>query len=112
MNQIFGESNSSIGLAKEGPLMTYVYILQSTDHSDQFYIGWTEELSGRAAAHNARKSAHTSKLRPWEVVFYAASIRKRKKSDLKERRFEQYFRGGSRAFLRRHVFSVTKFERK
>ena len=64
--------------------MTYVYILQSIDHSDQFYIGWTEELRGRVAAHNAGKSAHTSKFRPWKVVFYAAFNSKEKAIRLKD----------------------------
>ena len=52
--------------------MTYVYILRSINHRDQFYIGWTEDLRNRLATHNAGKSIHTSKFRPWEIAFYAA----------------------------------------
>lgn len=79
--------------------MTYVYILQSINHRDQFYIGWTEDLRNRLATHNAGKSIHTRKFRPWEIAFYAAF-------NSKERavQFGKYLKSGSgTVFRRRHL---------
>ncbi|MBV8213406.1 MAG: hypothetical protein JOZ08_09310 [Verrucomicrobia bacterium] len=40
--------------------MTYVYILRSIDHPDQFYIGWTEGLRDRVAAHRVSGGTQSS----------------------------------------------------
>ena len=52
--------------------MRYVYLLQSELTGSQRYIGVTSDLRRRFADHNAGKSAHTSKFRPWRLVSYVA----------------------------------------
>ena len=52
--------------------MFYVYLLQSDDYPDQRYVGQTTDLKQRFAEHNAGKSPHTSKFRPWRLVTYVA----------------------------------------
>jgi predicted GIY-YIG superfamily endonuclease len=60
--------------------MFYVYLLQSEDYSDQSYVGLTADLKQRFAAHNAGKSPHTSKFRPWRLVTMSRSpIRQRRR---------------------------------
>ena len=57
--------------------MTYVYILRSVSRPfdfaqgrpGQLYVGSTTNLTARVAAHNQGKSPHTSKFRPWELVY-------------------------------------------
>lgn len=52
--------------------MKYVYILQSEDQPDRFYVGSTLDLQRRLAEHNAGNSIHTNKYRPWKVKTYLA----------------------------------------
>jgi predicted GIY-YIG superfamily endonuclease len=52
--------------------MTYVYILQSLEHPDRFYVGVTSELRDRLQRHNAGEVAHTSKYAPWAIKTYVA----------------------------------------
>ena len=52
--------------------MYYVYILRSKRFTKQTYIGYTKDLRQRFEQHNQGHSKHTSKFRPWELVFYAA----------------------------------------
>jgi hypothetical protein len=40
--------------------MKYVYLLESIDHPDKTYVGLTDDLKVRFAAHNAGRSPHTS----------------------------------------------------
>jgi putative endonuclease len=44
----------------------YVYILRSVNHPAQTYIGSTEDLRARLAQHNAGRSIHTKKFKPWK----------------------------------------------
>jgi putative endonuclease len=44
--------------------MYYAYILRSKSWPDQTYVGSTGNLRERLAAHNAGRSAHTSKFQP------------------------------------------------
>ncbi len=49
--------------------MNYVYILRCSD--DTFYTGWTNDLTKRIEAHNAKKGAKYTKTRtPVELVYY------------------------------------------
>ena len=81
--------------------MKYVYLLQSIHHPDQRYIGLASDLSHRLAEHNAGKSHHTAKYRPWRTV---AVIRF--DDDTRAAEFEQYLKSGSgRAFADRHFCS-------
>ena len=52
--------------------MYYVYLLRSIPNPDQTYIGFTENLKARLAAHNHGQSPHTSKYKPWELITYLA----------------------------------------
>ncbi|OIR06544.1 GIY-YIG nuclease superfamily protein [mine drainage metagenome] len=78
--------------------MHYVYVLQSINHPDETYVGRTDALRERMADHDAGRSAHTAKFRPWRLVCYHAF------SDLKNAiAFEIYLKTGSgREFRRRH----------
>ena len=52
--------------------MYYAYILRSERFPNQTYVGSTGDLRRRLAEHNAGKSTHTSKSKPWELVIYVA----------------------------------------
>jgi predicted GIY-YIG superfamily endonuclease len=45
----------------------YVYILASEPAPGRPCVGVTREFSKRLAAHNAGKSPHTAKHRPWRI---------------------------------------------
>jgi putative endonuclease len=45
--------------------MFYVYLLQSIADPKQRYIGFTNDLKKRLAAHNNGESSHTRKFAPW-----------------------------------------------
>jgi predicted GIY-YIG superfamily endonuclease len=80
--------------------MFYVYLLQSEDYSDQSYVGLTADLKQRFAAHNAGKSPHTSKFRPWRLVTYVAFS-----DQAKATAFERYLKSGSgHAFARKRLW--------
>lgn len=78
--------------------MKYVYILKSTD-GDHFYVGATDDLRARLAAHNAGAVPHTSKFRPWHVKTYVAF------SDAEQAiHFEKYLKSPSgRAFAKKRL---------
>jgi predicted GIY-YIG superfamily endonuclease len=50
----------------------YVYLLESTSAPAERYVGRTSDLRRRLDEHNAGKSPHTSKFKPWRVVTYVA----------------------------------------
>ena len=50
--------------------MYYVYLIKSELHSDQIYIGFTEDINQRITDHNAGKSIHTAKFKPWKLQTY------------------------------------------
>ena len=78
--------------------MTYVYILESVRSPNQRYIGLTPDLKQRFTDHNAGRSPHTWKYKPWNLVAYLAFADERTGVE-----FEQYLKSGSgRAFLARH----------
>ena len=80
--------------------MKYVYLLQSLSHSKQRYVGLTNSLHERLAAHNKGGSPHTSKYAPWRIV---AAIRF--DDDQRASAFEQYLKTGSgRAFANKHLW--------
>ncbi len=78
--------------------MYYTYILENIPNPNRHYIGFTDNLKNRLAEHNAGKSKHTEKYRPWKLKVYLAF-------DEEETaiRFEKYLKSGSgRSFARRH----------
>lgn len=79
--------------------MYYVYILRSKPHPDQTYIGSTGDLRKRLTEHNAGKSIHTNKFKPWKLMVYIALPDK-----LLAENIETYLKSGSgRAFVKRHL---------
>jgi putative endonuclease len=50
--------------------MTYfVYILSAENH-ERYYKGYTKDLDGRIARHNAGRERATAPYRPWKLVWY------------------------------------------
>jgi putative endonuclease len=79
--------------------MRYVYLLQSIDHPDETYVGLTDDLRSRFSAHNAGRSPHTAKFRPWRLVSYVAFADERKAVE-----FERYLKSASgRAFAKKRL---------
>ncbi len=70
--------------------MFYVYILQSMEHAEQIYTGFTENLKERIEDHNGWKSPHTNKFRPWKILYYSAFETKQNALD-----FEKYLKTSS-----------------
>ena len=85
-------------LAKADPPMNYVYILQSEPDPERFYIGLTSNPERRLREHNAGKSIHTNKHKPWILAVCIGFA-----DHTKAVRFERYLKSGSgRAFAKRH----------
>jgi predicted GIY-YIG superfamily endonuclease len=79
--------------------MRYVYLLESLAHPEETYIGLTDDLKTRFSAHNAGRSSHTSKFRPWRLVTYIAFSDDRMAND-----FERYLKSSSgRAFANKRL---------
>jgi putative endonuclease len=79
--------------------MWYVYILRSINFPEQEYIGATADLKRRLPEHNAGKSRHTSKFKPWELIWYCAFTDKYKALE-----FEKYLKSHSgRAFTKKRL---------
>jgi putative endonuclease len=77
----------------------YVYLLRSKAHPNQTYVGSTNDLLRRLSEHNAGKSIHTNKFKPWELSAYVALTEKQLAAEL-----EGYLKSGSgRAFAKRHL---------
>lgn len=79
--------------------MWYVYIIRSINFPEQEYVGATADLRRRLPEHNAGKSAHTAKFKPWQLVWYCAFPDK-----LKALEFEKYLKSHSgRAFAKKRL---------
>ena len=80
-------------------LMKYVYILESIASPGETYIGLTDDLRQRLAAHNAGQSKHTQKFKPWRLVTYIGFSEEQKAVD-----FERYLKSSSsRAFAKKRL---------
>jgi predicted GIY-YIG superfamily endonuclease len=79
--------------------MKYVYLLESINYPDQSYVGMTDDLKVRFASHNAGRSPHTAKFRPWRLVTYIAFADQQKAV-----KFERYLKTASgRAFANKRL---------
>jgi predicted GIY-YIG superfamily endonuclease len=79
--------------------MWYVYVIRSASAPRQEYTGATADLRRRIADHNAGKSSHTAKHKPWELVWYCAFLEKYAALD-----FEKYLKSHSdRAFAKKRL---------
>lgn len=77
--------------------MHYVYQIQSIEAPDRIYTGSTDNLKARLDSHNAGRSPHTAKHKPWRLVTYHAFTDREKAVE-----FEAYLKTGSgRAFSQR-----------
>jgi len=77
----------------------FVYLLESLVASGRPYVGLTSDVVQRLAAHNAGRSPHTAKYRPWRL---AVSVEF--PDEARAVRFERYLKSGSgRAFAKRHL---------
>lgn len=80
--------------------MYYVYLIQSLSKEKQRYIGSTSDLKQRLIDHNAGRSPHTKKFKPWQLVTYVAFSNVKKAEA-----FEFYLKQGSgHAFAKRHLW--------
>ena len=83
--------------------MFYVYLLTSTRDSAQRYVGFTANLRSRLSDHNAGRSIHTAKYKPWKLVAYFAFEDQRR-----AREFEYYLKSGSgKAFANKRLWPAT-----
>ena len=79
--------------------MYYVYHLQSKNYPDKYYVGLTNDVERRLAEHNAGKSIHTNKFRPWKLVSYTAFL-----DQSRAEKFEAYLKTSSgRAFAKKRL---------
>jgi predicted GIY-YIG superfamily endonuclease len=77
--------------------MKYVYILMSVNFPAETYIGLTNDLRARMAAHNNGQAKHTSKFKPWRLVTYLGFSNPEKAVA-----FERYMKSSSgRAFTKK-----------
>lgn len=91
---------SFVASARKGRRLHYVYLLESQAMSGQRYVGMTMDLQSRLADHNAGRSPHTSKFRPWRLVTFIAFSSRRQAAD-----FEQYLKSGSgHAFAKKRLW--------
>ncbi len=80
--------------------MYYVYFIESVSAQGERYLGMTTDLKERLQEHNAGKSFHTSKFRPWKLKTYIAFTGRAKAGA-----FERYLKSGSgHAFARKHLW--------
>lgn len=79
--------------------MHYVYLMESVGRPGHRYIGLTDDLKARLAAHNSGRSSHTAKFKPWRVVTCIAFDTRAKASA-----FERYLKSGSG-----HAFAARRF---
>jgi len=68
----------------------YVYLIESLSTQVKRYVGMTADLKQRLQEHNAGKSSHTSKFKPWRLMTYVAFTDR-----AKAQAFERYLKSGS-----------------
>ena len=60
--------------------MYYVYLIESISAQGERYLGMTTDLKERLQEHNAGKSSHSSKFKPWKMTTYIAfTVERRQK---------------------------------
>jgi predicted GIY-YIG superfamily endonuclease len=84
--------------ATKAGAMHYVYILQSLETPEHFYVGITTDPNKRLAQHNNGESVHTNKFKPWKIRTVVRFDDFSRAED-----FEKYLKSGSgRAFAKKH----------
>ncbi len=80
--------------------MKYVYLLESVSCQGKRYIGTTSDLNNRLKEHNAGKSPHTAKFKPWKIIV-AVRFTDNHRAEV----FEEYLKNGSgHALAKRHFW--------
>ncbi len=80
--------------------MKYVYLLESVNHPERRYTGVTCNLKQRLKDHNAGKSHHTAKYKPWKLIVGICFA-----DHARAAQFEKYLKSGSgQAFANRHFW--------
>lgn len=80
--------------------MHIVYVLESQD-LQHWYFGVTNDIQRRIAEHNAGKSIHTNKYKPWKLKLMAYFDNRSQAEE-----FERYLKSHSgRAFMSKHLHS-------
>jgi putative endonuclease len=78
--------------------MKYVYLLKSINYPGKRYVGITSDFTSRLKEHNAGKSPHTAKFKPWKTI-----VAIKFSDNQKANAFEKYLKSGSgHAFANRH----------
>ena len=78
--------------------MSYVYRLQSIEHPEEIYTGFTSDVQKRLLAHNNGQVPYTSGNKPWILINSFAF-----NDENKAKEFEHYLKSGSgRAFAQKH----------
>ena len=78
---------------------SYVYILQSVQVPQRFYVGLTKDLKSRLVKHNAGEVPHTAKFRPWQIKTAVAFTDGDRATN-----FERYLKTASgRAFAKKRL---------
>jgi len=79
--------------------MFYVYILRSTEHPEQTYVGFSSDLRERLKVHNEGGCPHTSRFMPWTIKWYCAFENKTNALE-----FETYLKSHSgKAFISKRL---------
>ena len=87
-------------LGEGGRPVALCLLLISETAPDERYVGVTSDLKARLAEHNAGRSRHTSKFKPWRVETYVA-FSERSKAEA----FERYLKSSSgHAFAKRRLW--------
>jgi len=54
--------------------MYYVYLINSINYPETFYVGYTTNLDQRLETHNSGGSIHTAKSKPWKLIMYLGFV--------------------------------------
>lgn len=107
--------------------MTYVYIFRSGGRSfdlaqdrsfdytqgkrRQLYIGVTEDLRQRLEYHNTGRCPHTSKFKPWEIV-YAEQYENETDAFKRERQIKGWTRAKKEALIAGNKLKLKKLSKR
>lgn len=70
--------------------MHFVYVIQSRKVTDKTYIGIAADVKARLLKHNEGGNKHTSKFKPWKLIWFCAFPSKAKAAA-----FEKYLKSSS-----------------
>jgi putative endonuclease len=77
----------------------FVYVIESESRPACHYVGLSSNVADRVEAHNAGRSPHTARNRPWRLI---ATVEFH--DEAKAIAFEKYLKSGTgRAFLRARI---------